>query len=293
MSNLIQPHNQQIGLLAGAGRFPISFAKAAQQQGISVFCLGIQGMAPEELRDICDDFVYSPISKIGFAIRQFNKAGVNRAVMAGKIEKTIIFKRFRWLRYIPDMRTVHMACSYLKKDKKDDTILLAVIREFERDQIYFDSALDYCPELLVQHGFLTKKRPTTAQWKDIKFGWEMAKEMGRLDVGQTVIVHDTVVVAIEAIEGTDKAIRRAGELCERGNFTVVKVAKPQQDMRFDVPTIGVQTLQTMYESGGRVLAVESNKTILLDQEEVLAMADKLGICIVSLNSDELSMRVAS
>jgi DUF1009 family protein len=121
----------------------------------------------------------------------------------------------------------------------------------------------------------------------------MAKEMGRLDIGQTVIVNDMAVIAVEAIEGTDRAIQRAGELCQRGGFTVVKVAKPQQDMRFDVPTIGVHTIQTMHEAGGRVLAVESEKTILLDQEEVLSLADKLGIAIVALKSEELQMRLAS
>ncbi|HVJ66847.1 MAG TPA: UDP-2,3-diacylglucosamine diphosphatase LpxI, partial [Caulifigura sp.] len=179
------------------------------------------------------------------------------------------------------------------RDKKDDTLLLAVIREFERDGIHFHSALDYCPELLVKHGFLTRRQPTAAQWKDIRFGWEMAKEMGRLDVGQTVIVHDTAVIAVEAIEGTDECIRRAGKLCRRGGLTVVKVAKPNQDRRFDVPTIGTQTLQTMREAGCRVLAIEAGMTILLDEAEVIGLADKLGIAIVSLNADEVALRVAA
>jgi DUF1009 family protein len=117
--------------------------------------------------------------------------------------------------------------------------------------------------------------------------------MGRLDVGQTVVVHETAVIAVEAIEGTDECIRRAGKLCRRGGLTVVKVAKPQQDLRFDVPTIGTQTLQTMRESGARVLAIEAGMTILLDEPEVIALADKLGISIVSLNADEVSLRIAA
>jgi DUF1009 family protein len=182
---------------------------------------------------------------------------------------------------------------YCRENKKDDTLLLAVIREFERDGIEFSSALDFCPELLVKHGFLTRRRPSPAQWKDIHFGWEMAKEMGRLDIGQTVVVNDTAVIAVEAIEGTDECIRRAGQLCRRGGLTVVKVAKPQQDLRFDMPTIGVQTLQTMREAGARVLAIEAGMTILLDQQEVIQLADKLGISIVALNAEEAELRAVA
>jgi DUF1009 family protein len=284
---------QRVGLLAGSGRFPVAFARAAQLQGHSVVCVGIQGMVSQELAEICDRFSTITLGRLGKAIRLLKKAQVRRAVMAGKIEKKLIFNKFRWLRYLPDWRTLHMLLHYARENKKDDTLLLAVIREFERDQIYFESALDYCPELLVKHGFLTRRKPSPAQWRDVKFGWELAKEIGRLDIGQTVIVNDTAVIAVEAIEGTDEAIRRAGIFCRRGGFTVVKVAKPQQDMRFDVPTVGVQTIQSMYEAGGRVLAIESGKTILLDQDEVVALADKFGISIVSLKAEELRLRAVS
>lgn len=284
---------ERIGLLAGSGRFPVTFATAAQRQGYSVFCLGVAGSAPEELADICDVFVTAPLARIGKAIRLFKRAGVRRGVMAGKIEKSFLFQPLRWLKLLPDWRTLHMFFRYASRDKKDDTLLLAVIREFERDGIHFESALDFCPELLVKHGFLTRRRPSPAQWRDIRFGWELAKEMGRLDVGQTVAVSETAVLAVEAVEGTDEAIRRAGSLCRRGGFTVVKVAKPQQDMRFDVPTVGVQTIQTMREAGARVLAVESAMTILLDEPEVLELAERFGISIVSLNAEESQLRIAS
>jgi DUF1009 family protein len=289
------PRNRvgRIGLLAGAGRFPVTFAQMAREQGLSVVCVGVRGMAPEELGECCDEFTTIPIGKMGRDIRLFKQADVDRAVMAGKIEKTVIFHPFRILRYLPDFRTLHMWYRYATANKSDDTLLLAVIREFARDDIHFESALDYCPELLVKHGFLTHRRPTPAQWNDIKFGWEMAKELGRLDIGQTVVVSDQAVIAAEAIEGTDACIRRAGTLCRRGKFSVVKVAKPQQDMRFDVPTIGTQTIQTIREAGGRVLAIESAKTILLDEGAVIEMADKFGIAIVALNADELRLRLAS
>ena len=290
--SILKPGGRRVGLLAGAGRFPISFAEAARDQGHHVSGVGVMGMAPPDLREICHSYVEAPLARVGRAISLFKKARIERVVMAGKIEKTVLFQPFRILRLMPDWRTIHMWLCYAQRDRKDDTLLLAVIREFERDNIYFDSALDYCPELLVKHGFLTKRKPSDAQWRDIRFGWELAKEMGRLDVGQSVIVHDMAVIAVEAIEGTDRAIRRSAELCRRGGFTVVKVAKPKQDMRFDVPTIGLQTIKTMHESGGRVLAIESDMTIILDETEVIELADKLGIAIVAVSAVELEMRVA-
>lgn len=284
---------RRIGLLAGWGRFPVHFALEAKRQGYSVQCVGICGMASEELIGLCDRFQWVPMAQIGRAIRFFKRRRVTEAVMAGKVDKKKLFDPMRFFRLVPDWRTLTMWYQHCRRDKKDDTLLLAVIREFERDGIHFHSALDYCPELLVKHGFLTRRQPTAAQWKDIRFGWELAKEMGRLDFGQTVVVHDTAVIAVEAIEGTDQCIRRAGTLCRRGGLTVVKVAKPNQDRRFDVPTIGTQTLQTMRESGARVLAIEAGMTILLDEPEVVALADKLGISIVSLNADEVALRVAA
>ena len=284
---------QRLGLLAAAGQFPIEFARAARQQGHYVHCVGIAGMVSHELESVCDGFATTPLARLGRIIRLFRRARVDHVVMAGKIEKTAIFHPFRLLRLLPDWRTLHMWYTYAAENKKDDTILLAVIREFEQDDLKFKSALEYCPEILVKHGFLTRRKPSSQQWRDINFGWDMAKEIGRLDIGQTVIVSETAVIAVEAIEGTDSAIRRAGQLCQRGGFVVVKVAKPQQDMRFDVPTIGLQTIQTMHESGGRVLAIESGKTIILDRDEVIKLAEKFGIAIVALNAEELKLRLAA
>lgn len=282
----------RIGLLAGWGRFPIVFARLAQEQGYSVQCVGIDGMYSEELIEVCDHFGTTPLGRIGCAIRYFEKRRVTQAVMAGKVEKQVLFDPFRLWRLWPDWRTAMMWVRHCA-NKKDDTLLLAVIREFEQEGIQFRSALDFCPEILVKHGFLTKKHPTASQWKDIRFGWEMAKKMGELDIGQSVVVNDTAVIAVEAIEGTDQCVRRAGTLCRRGGMTVVKVAKPNQDMRFDVPTIGIQTIQTMRESGARVLAIESGMTIILDEAEVVRLADKLGITIVSLKAEELRLRVVA
>ena len=284
--------NKRVGLLAGGGRFPLLFAEAARASGFSVYCVGIWGMADESIRELCDGFRWTPLARLGRPIRYFRKRNVETVVMAGKIEKKVLFNPLRALQLLPDWRGLHLWWNYAT-DRKDDTLLNAVIREFERDGLRFESALQFCPELLVKHGFLTRRQPSTTQWKDIRFGWEIAKEMGRLDIGQTIVVNDTNVIAVEALEGTDACIQRAGQLCRRGGLTVIKVAKPQQDMRFDVPTVGIQTLHTMAESGARVLAIESEKTILLDEPQFLALADKLGIAVVSLKADEVQLRVVA
>src|SRR5262249_22010247 len=157
-------------------------------------------------------------------------------------------------------------------DNRDDSILLAGIAEFERDGFRFASALDYCPEILVKPGVLTRRSPNYNEQADIDLGWELAKEMGRLDVGQSVAIRDRAVLDVEAIEGTDRAIAGAGELAHGGRFVVVKVAKPQQDMRFDVPAVGVSTIETMHRAGAKVLAIEAEKTIMLDEADVISLA---------------------
>jgi UDP-2,3-diacylglucosamine hydrolase len=293
LDNKLQP-GERIGLIAGAGRFPIIFAEAAREQGLSVHGVGIQGMVDDELESLCDTWDSFPVCKVGRAIRSCLRNDAHHAVMAGKVEKVELFAPGRFWNFVPDWRAIHMLWTYVfTQDRRDDTILLAVIREFERDNITFGSALEYCPELLVEHGFLTRRKPSPTQWRDIRFAWDIAKQMGGLDIGQSIVVNDMAVVAVEAIEGTDRCIERAGKLCRRAASTVVKVAKPQQDMRFDVPTIGVKTIQTMHEAGCRCLAVESGMTIMLDQDEVLALAEKLGIAVVSLNAEELQLKAAS
>jgi UDP-2,3-diacylglucosamine hydrolase len=277
----------RVGLMAGWGRYPIVVAEALKREGYHVFCLGVAGHADPALGRVCDDFRTIGLCKLGQAIRYFRRRGVDRVTMAGKIQKVLLFQRGVFLRHLPDWRAVrrfypHFVLS--RRDRKDDTLLKAVIDEFALDGIRFEPATDFAPELLVKPGQLTARGPTAAQWRDIEFGWELAKEMGRLDVGQSVVVKGRAAIAIEAIEGTDECIRRAGQLCRGGEFTLVKVAKPQQDMRFDVPTIGLGTLETLHAAGGRVLAVEAGRTIIIDQPQVLAFADHHRLAIVALEN---------
>jgi UDP-2,3-diacylglucosamine hydrolase len=270
-----------VGLLAGSGRLPIVFAEKARQLGVPVVCVGVRHEAQPELIPLVDRFFWTGVARMGHMIRCFQRTGVTRVVMAGKIQKTRMHVPWRWLRLWPDWRTLRFWFRYARRDNKDDTLLLGLIHEFATEGLHFASALEYCPELLVKAGVLTRRGLSAREEADVDFGWQLAKEMGRLDVGQSVAVRERAVLAVEAIEGTDRAILRAGELCRRGGFVVVKVAKPQQDMRFDVPTVGLATIESMHRAGGRVLALDAGRTIVIDQDQVVALAERYGISIVA------------
>jgi DUF1009 family protein len=277
-------HRQKewVGLLAGSGRFPVVFAEAAQRQGLAVACVGIKYECPAELRELCASLEVVGIARLGKMIRILRRRGVKRVVMAGKVTKNVIYTPWRIVQLWPDLRTLQWWYRRSRVDNRDDSLLLSVIHEFERDGMTFASALDFCPELLVKEGILTRRAPTAAERCDIEFGWLMAKEMGRLDVGQSVAVKEKATLAVEAIEGTDRCIDRAGQLCRAGGWTLVKVAKPQQDMRFDVPTVGVTTIENLHRAGARVLAIEAGKTIVIDQLDVVALADRYRMSIIVL-----------
>ncbi len=276
---------RKVGILAGWGRYPVVIAEALRDQGYEVCCLGVKGHADPVLAKLSHDFGWVGLAKIGRAIRFFRERDVHHVTMAGKIHKFLLFQPWVWFKHLPDWRAVRAFYPHFgttKKDRRDDTLLLTVIDEFARDGIIFAPATDFLPELLVNLGQLTKRGPSRLEAKDIEFGWTMAKEMGRLDIGQSVTVKGRATLAVEAIEGTDECIRRAGKLCAPG-FTVVKVAKPKQDMRFDVPTIGVGTLETMVQAGATCLAVEAGRTIIIDQPDVIRFADRHKLAIVAVD----------
>lgn len=248
-----------IGLVACAGQFPVLVAEKAREVGVPLVCIGLAGMADPRLQEIAPEFHWLRRMSIGFAAKKFRQAGVQRMTFAGKFQKHILFRPWRWLQLLPDWRTFWMWQRLKFQNRADDNIMRAIIDEFRIDGMECVSALDLCPELLVREGTLTKRQPTANERRDIQFGWHLAKQMGGLDVGQSVAVRERAVLAVEAIEGTDRCILRAGELCGNAPFTVVKVAKPNQDMRFDVPTVGPTTIESMRQSGGRVLAIEAGK----------------------------------
>ncbi len=273
---------EPVGLLACAGRFPILFAEKARECGLPVVCIGVAGMADPALRTICTEYHTLRRASLGYLMRTFTRAGVHRWTMAGKFHKHLLYRPWRLFQFLPDWRMARFYFFRRRKANNDDSILLGLIAEFRAAGLECVSALDLCPELLVREGVLTRRKPTASEEADIRMGWELAKEMGRLDVGQSVMIRERAVLAVEAIEGTDRAILRAGELSAGTGFTVVKVAKPGQDMRFDVPTVGTQTIESMRSAGARVLAIEAAKTILLDEAATISLADRYGITITAL-----------
>jgi DUF1009 family protein len=283
---------RKMGLVAGWGDFPLAVARALKRQDYQVYCLGIRDHADPELAHICDDFRLAGIAKIGAHIRYFTRRGVRQATMAGKIFKArLMYHPWGWLRHLPDWRCCRTFYPHFvgrTQDRRDDTLMTALIEAYAQDGIIFAPPTDFAPELLVKLGPLAGRLPTSAQQKDIEFGWLLAKELGRVDVGQTVVVKGLSAIAVEAAEGTDACIRRAGELCPQGGFTVVKVAKPQQDMRFDVPTIGLGTLRSMVEAGGQVLAVEAGKTIVVDEAEVVSFAKRHRLTLIAIDAGQMA-----
>ena len=284
-----------IGLLAGWGTLPFAIARALRKQGRRVAGIGIRDHADPELADLCDEFGWIGVGGIGRAIRYFRRWGVTEATMAGKVHKVMFFQPGWWLKHRPDWKTIRAFTPHFlagTRDRNDDTLLEVVVQTFAKDGIILQPATDFAPQLLVKPGHVAGKPLKGRAQRDVTFGWKLARQMGGLDIGQTVCVKNQAVIAVEAIEGTDACIRRAGQLCRAGGFTAVKVAKPQQDMRFDVPTVGVQTLQSLAESGGKTLAIEADRTILLDYEQFCRTAQRLGISVVAHEESGITQAAA-
>jgi len=280
----------KIGLVAGWGRYPVVIAAALKRRGHHVCCLGIKDHADPALRQIVDEYCELGLARIGSHLRFFKQHDVKKITMAGKIDKVRLIGRLAWIKHLPDltaMKTFYHHFYSNKRDRRDDTLLMTTVELAARHGLEAIPATDFAPELLVDAGRLAGPRLKHTQRRDIQFAWSIAKDIGRLDIGQTVAVNGQAALAIEAIEGTDECIRRAGKLCPSGGFTVVKVAKPQQDMRFDVPTIGMGTLQALSQAGGRVLAIEAGKTIFIDHEEALKFARCHHISLVAVDRTEM------
>ncbi len=276
-----------IGLVAGWGSFPVQVAKSLAGDGHRVHCVAISGHASSELESICDSVIWSGVGKLGGHIRFFRRAGVRRVTMAGKLFKAdLLYHGSLWLRHFPDwtcIRTLGPPLLGRHRDARDDNLLLAVTAAYTRAGIEICAATDFAPELLVNHGHLAGPSPSARINSDIDIGWQVAKQMGAMDIGQSITIKDGTVIAVEAIEGTDACIDRTGELCRRGGWTLVKVSKPNQDMRFDVPTIGPQTVERLHAAGGKAIAIEAEKTILVERETTLDLARKAGITIIARN----------
>jgi DUF1009 family protein len=275
---------ETIGILAGWGRYPVAVAEAVKRRGGRTAILSIRDHADAALAGLADWHGEVGVAEIGKAIGFFRSHGAARATMAGKIHKTKLFTRNAWIRHLPDwtgLKTFWPHFVSRRRDNRDDSLLGAISAAFDSGGVRICPATEFAPELLASGGVLAGRPLSAAEKQDALFGWRLAKELGRLDIGQTVVVKNRAPIALEAIEGTDECIRRAGRLCPSGGMVVVKVAKPQQDLRFDMPTIGIGTLQSLRAAGARLLVVEAGKTILVDADELADFALRSGITIAS------------
>lgn len=269
--------DKRIGLIAGNGRFPIIFADNARKSGLYVSAVAHEGETEPELERHVDRIHWVKLGQLNKLIKAFKDDGIRRAVMLGGIKKTHVYSTVR-----PDFRTLALATRLVLW--KDDDILRELAAELEREGIVICESTFGLEGILVEEGTLTSRQPTKKEWNDIRYGWDVAQEIGRLDIGQCVVVRDRVVVAVEAVEGTDGAISRGGELAKEG-AVVVKRCKPQQDLRFDLPAIGPRTIEVMASVKAAVLAVEAGRTVMLDRELLLGKAEAMRIAVVGIKSD--------
>ncbi|MFN7733252.1 MAG: LpxI family protein [Pirellula sp.] len=274
-----------VGIVAGWGEYPHRVAAALRKAGSKVIIAAVRDHASESLANECDAIRWFGVCKLGAMQRYFLAHGATHVCLAGKLFKhRILYHGWGWVQHLPDAECIRtMATPFLNRSSSttDDTLLGAVVQSFERRRLHVVPGTDYAMDLLAECGPIGGVRPSRAMEADMRFGWEIAKTMGGLDIGQSITVKNRSVVAVEAIEGTDACIDRTGELCPMGGWTLIKVAKPLQDMRFDVPTIGPQTIERMAQAGGRGLAIEAHRTIVLDRPRTLALANRHRISIVA------------
>jgi UDP-2,3-diacylglucosamine hydrolase len=265
---------ERLGLIAGNGRFPIIFADNARKLGYHVSAVAHEGETDPELANHVDRIHWIKIGQLNKLINAFKDDQVHQAVMLGGIKKTHVFTTVR-----PDFRTLALATRLALW--KDDDILRELAKELEKEGITICESTFGLEGILAEEGTLTTRKPSEKEWEDVRYGWDVAYDIGRLDIGQCVVVKDRMVVAVEAVEGTDEAIKRGGQLAKAG-AVVVKRCKPQQDLRFDLPAVGPRTIDIMASVNASVLAVEAGRTILLDRDLMLEKAKAARIAVVGL-----------
>jgi len=270
----MQESKDSLGIIAGGGQFPIMVAEAAKKRGLHVFAVAHYGETEPALSQKVDEIIWIKLGQLGHMIKAFKKSGVRKTLMAGSIAKRRMFDNIR-----PDVKglTVMSKLAIFH----DDDILRAVAAELAKEGIEIVPSTLYLPELLAPPGCLTKRKPGKSEKADIDFGWQVAKGLGRLDIGQCVVVRKKTVLAVEAIDGTDATILRGGELAKE-KAVVIKVSKPAQDIRFDVPSVGLETVKVMSQVKASVLALEAGKTLIFDKPEMIAYANEARMAVVAL-----------
>jgi len=282
---ILPEQDGRIGLIAGNGRFPIIFADNVRRLGFTVSAIAHVGETLPELESHVDRIHWLKVGQFSKALSALKADGIRQAVMLGGIHKTHVFTALR-----PDLRA--LAIFSRLKHWKDDAILRAVAGELEREGIQIRESTFGLEGILAEEGNLTSRKPTKKEREDIQFGWDTLKTLGTLDIGQCVVVKNQVIVAVEAVEGTDETITRGGMLGGKGTV-VVKRTKPHQDLRFDLPAVGPKTIQSMVTINATALAVEAGRTVVLDREEMLALAHAAGIAVVGMASTDSKNHGAS
>ena len=262
------------GLIAGNGRFPFLVLEGARRRGVEMVVAAIKEETAPEIEKQAARVEWIGVGQLGKLIRFFKGEAVTHAIMAGQVKHHQIFR----LNALPDLRMVRMLARLATKNT--DSLIGAVADELAREGITLVDSTTFLEDSLAQTGVMTRRAPSKEERADIEFGLKIAHEIARLDLGQTIAVKDCAVVAIEAMEGTDAVITRAGEITRGRPFVVVKVAKPNQDMRFDVPVIGVPTIETMKRAGATAIHITPQKTLLFDKDELITRADEFRITIV-------------
>jgi hypothetical protein len=267
-------HPFKLGLIAGNGRFPFLVLEGARKAGASVAVAAIREETDPQIEQVADRLTWVGVGQLGKMLRFFKNEGVEKAIMAGQVKHVQIFSSS-----IPDVRMLKLLLRLPRRNT--DALIGAVATELATEGIELIDSTYFLRDQLPQAGNLTKRAPDERERGDIEYGLEVAHEIARLDLGQTIVVRDRACVAIEAMEGTDAVIRRAGQLV-RGRLTVVKIAKPDQDMRFDVPVVGLSTIEAMTEAGATCLCVTASKTLMFEREEMLRLADKKRMAIIAV-----------
>ena len=263
------------GLIAGNGRFPFLVVEGAERQGVEIVVAAIKEETEPEIERVASRVEWMSVGQLGRLIRFFKREQVTHAIMAGQVKHHQIFR----LNALPDLRMVRLLARLATKNT--DSLIGAVADELAREGITLVASTVFLEPLIAREGIWSRRAPSKEELADIEYGLRVAREIARLDLGQTIAVKDLAVVAIEAMEGTDAVIRRAGEITRGRGFVVIKVAKPDQDMRFDVPVVGVPTIEAMTEAGATALHITADKTLMFDRANLLALADKHRIAVVS------------
>lgn len=274
----------KFGLIAGNGQFPFLVVEGAKRQGASLSVVAIKEETDKSIEEIAEKVIWVGIGQLGKMISFFKNEGVEQVIMAGQVKHVQIFSGA-----FPDWRMAKMLYNLPKRNT--DSLIGGIAAELAKDRIELIDSTYFIQDNLAQTGVLTKRKPDEIERGNIEYGLKIANEIARLDLGQTIVVRAKACVAIEAMEGTDAVIRRAGELA-KGKLTVVKVAKPDQDMRFDVPVVGVPTIETMIKAGATCLCLTPRKTLIFDKDALLALANRHKISIVATSGETIPTELA-